>query len=118
MNDTRPGQISDWSDEKWDDFKDWLKDTMRDKVVKVIFIKADGTERVMNCTLESSVISEGLSKQTLDTTKTRATVSRKPTKSTLVTVWDVENQSWKNITVKNITNVFELMLKYEYKGNV
>lgn len=110
------GKITDWSDEKWDEFKGWLKDTMRDKVVKVVFIKADGTERVMNCTLESKVISEGLATQTVDTTKTTV-VSRKPTKSSLVTVWDVENQSWKNITVKNITNVLELMLKYDFKGS-
>ena len=41
----------DWTDVEWDNFSIWLKAMLTSSEGVVTFIKSDGTERVMKCTL-------------------------------------------------------------------
>lgn len=44
------------TDEERQLFRDWLHGVLKDMNVTITFMKKDGTERVMNCTLQEDVV--------------------------------------------------------------
>jgi hypothetical protein len=75
--------------------RDHLKTMLHNSVVEVRFLKADGTERVMKCTLQSDVIIAGEKK----------TERTKPVNEEVLNVWDVEKDAWRSFRLDAITNV-------------
>lgn len=68
------------------DEKDWLIGLLRQQNVEVTFVKKDGSERIMKCTLlESKIPAEKLPKGTT-----------KEKNSDSVAVFDVEKQAWRS----------------------
>lgn len=104
MSNTPPaGTITEWSDEDWLNFRKWLVDVLFGQTVEIIFTKADGTERVMNCTLLSSRINyQPRGKEKNFKPQTRETIA----------VWDVDKGEWRSFKVRSITNIIPLILKY------
>lgn len=68
-----------------------IVETLKTQVVEITFNKLDGTERVMNCTLQENVVPT-------TTGKSRATDKN-------LVVFDVDKQGWRTIVADRITKV-------------
>lgn len=74
-------------------FKSNIQNLLRQWEAKITFTKKDGTERVMHCTLKEGVV----------VPHEKTTDRVKQPKDDLLSVWDMESQGWRTITVPNIT---------------
>lgn len=75
--------------------RDWLRNYLTQNIATVTFTKADGTTRVMKCTLNPDVIEESEKK----TERTRT-----PNLEVL-NVWDVEKGGWRSFRLESIQTV-------------
>jgi hypothetical protein len=66
-----------------------LKELLKQDVVTVAFIKRDGTERHMRCTLKDELIGV-------------KTFSKRKEPDDMVTVWDLEKQAWRSFRTDSI----------------
>ena len=66
----------------------------RGHTVEVTFIKADGTQRVMQCTRNPEMISEGV--------KGHIQKGKKPINEAVIRVFDVEIQAWRSFDVNSV----------------
>jgi hypothetical protein len=85
-----------WTDKDWDKFTEWLNSMLHIGPATVTFTKADGTDRVMKCTLEldklpKTVIKEGAKPRKESTTSLR--------------VFDLEKNEWRSFTIKKVKQV-------------
>jgi len=76
--------------------QDWLKSCLRDGVVTVNFIKNDGTERTMKCTLSKEIVPPVVSE---NVKKVRAI------SSDVLPVYDVDAQGWRSFRWDSIKSV-------------
>lgn len=67
---------------------DFLKDLLFDKIVEVKFLKKDGTERKMLCTLKPDLLPAQ--------TDLEEQVQKKTPNPDVLAVWDIENQGWRS----------------------
>jgi hypothetical protein len=75
--------------------KDWLRTLLHEREVGITFIKKDGSERLMWCTLsESKIPSEFAPKG-----------SEKVKSDEVLPVFDVENDGWRSFRWDSITNI-------------
>ena len=87
---------NDWTDKDWTKFTEWLTGMLHCGPATVTFTKADGTDRVMKCTLEEDklpkvVIKEGATPRKESTTSMR--------------VFDLEKNEWRSFTIKKVKQV-------------
>lgn len=75
-------------------FRDWLRDILGAENVNITFTKADGTERVMNCTLRHEVVKEYVKKG-----------DRVRTDSDTLTVWDLDVGAWRSFRYDSIKEI-------------
>jgi len=91
---------SNLTDEQWVEFRAWIAGHLKMGPVTITFTKKDGTERVMNCTLQPEVLPVVELKE--------GTVERKENTDTL-RVFDLDKKEWRSFTVKSVKQVkFEL----------
>ena len=69
-----------------------LIDMLKVTSVEVIFIKTDGTERKMKCTLKEDIIKPYEKK----------TDKIKPHKEGVLSVWDLDKEGWRSFRIDNI----------------
>ena len=69
----------------------FLTNLLRENVVNVVFVKNDGTERVMNCTLKPDLLPE----------HTESTSTRKSNPD-VMSVWDLDNAGWRSFRLDSI----------------
>lgn len=69
-----------------------LKDLLRTNVVVVRFKKADGTERVMNCTLRDDVV----------VPHEKTTERVKPVNESVCPVWDIDKKAWRSFRYDSV----------------
>ena len=75
--------------------KDWLRTLLHEREVGITFIKKDGSERLMWCTLsESKIPSEFAPKG-----------SEKAKSDEVLPVFDIENNGWRSFRWDSITNI-------------
>ena len=91
---TRP--LEDWDDIQWECFKNWLTNVLYTTKATVTFTKKDGTERVMECTLDPNL----LPKKEIIEDK----VPRKKSENTLA-VYDLEAKDWRSFTLLSVKGV-------------
>jgi hypothetical protein len=86
----------DWTDVEWDNFSIWLKAMLTSSEGVVTFIKSDGTERVMKCTLVANQLP-----------KVEIKEGAKPRKesTTSMRVFDLEKNEWRSFTIKKVKQV-------------
>jgi len=77
--------------------KETLKSRLKEESLKVTFKKIDGTERVMNCTLQESF----LPKLEITTEPKRI----KKDSDTNLSVWDLDKNSWRSFRIEGIIKV-------------
>lgn len=76
--------------------KDTLRKELKEGVKTITFTKTDGSQRVLKCTLQESVL------PAVDTTKT--TTAKKQSDEALA-VWDIENAGWRSFRFDSIISV-------------
>ena len=76
--------------------KDTLKQQLRESVKTITFTKTDGTQRVMKCTLQSTVIPPA--------DPDKAPSARKTSDEALA-VWDVDAAGWRSFRYDAIISV-------------
>jgi hypothetical protein len=73
---------------------------LRKSVCKVVFTKADGTERILYATLKSEYLPE----RTIQEAEEQAQKpQRKPRPDNTLAVWDVEASAWKSFRLDSVT---------------
>lgn len=82
----------DQNDTAWRN--DYLKQALLDDVVNVLFIKKDGTERRMVCTLKPDLLPVQ--------TDLEEAVQKKTPNPDVLAVWDLENQGWRSFRYDSI----------------
>lgn len=95
---TNPENLKEMTDSMESTLHAWLKSMLHIGPATVTFTKVDGTERVMQCTLEESklppvVIKEG-AKPRKESTSTKA-----------LRVFDLEKKEWRSFTIKNVKRI-------------
>jgi len=87
---------SDWSENDWNKFREWLVGMLHVTPVTVTFTKKDGSERVMNCTLLPEMLPPVEIKE-----------DKQPRKKSedVVAVYDLDAKGWRSFTLKNVTKV-------------
>jgi hypothetical protein len=78
---------------------DFLKEKLRENILSVVFVKKDGTERKMRCTLREDLI------PTLQETATTAQNRVRSDES--LAVWDLEKDGWRSFRYDSIIGFSE-----------
>jgi len=90
----------DWTESEWNKFTNWLTGMLKiNESVTVTFIKKDGTQRVMNCTLNPGVLPVVEAKPLAE-----GKAPRKES-TTSIRVFDIDLKEWRSFTTKNVTRV-------------
>lgn len=84
------------TESEWETFGNWMKDMLRIGPAQVTFTKKDGTERIMNCTLQAEMLPK------VEVKEDR--VPRKQNTDTLA-VYDLDNQGWRSFTIKSVKSI-------------
>jgi hypothetical protein len=71
--------------------RDVLVEGLKNNLMKVVFTKVNGDERIMNCTLHESILPE----------PTTVKVDKKTNQDT-VSVWDIDKGGWRSFRVDSI----------------
>jgi hypothetical protein len=77
--------------------REWLRELLRERVVGVVFIKKDGTERVMQATLSENFIPEATNSENSATTRKKSDEA--------LAVWDIEAQGWRSFRWDSVKQV-------------
>lgn len=75
--------------------KDWLLTLLREQEITVTFLKKDGSERKMICTLSENKIPNDKAPKGVEKTKNEE----------VVPVFDIENQGWRSFRWDSIIGV-------------
>jgi hypothetical protein len=92
-------KTADWTEKEWDTFATWLKGMLHSDKVEVTFIKADGSERVMNCTLQPELLPKVEKKELSEDAKPRKE------STTSMRVFDLDLQEWRSFTIKKVKKI-------------
>ena len=85
-----------WTDSDWNKFTEWLTGMLHMGPATVTFTKADGTDRVMLCTLEEDKLPKVVIKEDAKPRKESTTSMR---------VFDLEKNGWRSFTIKKVKQV-------------
>jgi hypothetical protein len=66
--------------------REGVKNILRASVIDVVFTKADGSERIMKCTLNEEFIPA----------REASSTSTRKSNPDVCAVWDMENQAWRS----------------------
>jgi hypothetical protein len=75
--------------------RDWLKSHLRMGSMKVTFTKKDGTERIMNCSLQEGVV----------VPHEKTTERVKEDNEDILAVWDLDKKAWRSFRLDSIKSV-------------
>ena len=90
---TSKNVTKDWNDSDWNRFNDWIRVLLTERNVKITFTKKDGTERVMNCTLDPNVIPLVESVQDK---------REKNKDKDYIAVYDTDIKAWRSFIIKSV----------------
>ena len=79
----------------------WLKGVLQEGPVKVTFLKKDGTDRLMTCTLNSSLIPAPVEKVLVEGEV--KTTRKVPVDS--LSVYDLENRGWRAFQYESVRKI-------------
>jgi hypothetical protein len=83
--------------------KQELISRLQTESVEVTFIKADGSERVMNCTQQITLIPEEFHPKGTKAVQTDA--DGNPVESDNIIVWDLDKQGWRMFNYTRLVSV-------------
>lgn len=82
----------DQSNTSWQN--EYLKNALHEGIVDVVFIKKDGTERKMKCTLKADLLPAQ--------TDLEEAVQKKTSNPDVLAVWDVEAAGWRSFRYDSV----------------
>lgn len=82
----------DQSNTSWQN--EYLKNALHEGIVEVVFIKKDGTERKMKCTLKADLLPAQ--------TDLEEAVQKKTPNPAVLAVWDLENEGWRSFRYDSV----------------
>jgi len=88
--------ISHWTDKDWNKLDKWLRAILKTETITITFTKKDGTERVMNCTLNPDIVPKVEVKEDVKPRKVSETTMR---------VFDTDIKEWRSFTTKSIKHL-------------
>lgn len=80
---------------------DFLKEKLRENILNVVFVKKDGTERKMKCTLREDLIPA--------LQKTTETDQKRVRSDESLAVWDLEKDGWRSFRYDSIIGFSETL---------
>lgn len=87
--------VKEWQQKDKTALREWLTGLLHDGEVEVTFLKRDGTERVMKCTLVAEVV-----------VPYEAKTERKKEKSLdVLSVWDIEAGAWRSFKLDCVKEI-------------
>lgn len=84
--------IADQNDRSWQN--EYLKNALHEGIVEVVFIKKDGTERKLKCTLKADLLPAQ--------TDLEEAVQKKTPNPAVLAVWDLENEGWRSFRYDSV----------------
>lgn len=84
--------------------KEVIRKILREGPARIKFIKKDGTERIMRCTLQEGVAIPYEKK----------TDREKVVADNILPVWDLEAEAWRSI---NVDTIISIILKVRFNAN-
>jgi hypothetical protein len=90
---TSSNVTKDWNESDWDRFNNWIRVLLAERNVKITFTKKDGTERVMNCTLDPNVI------PLIESVQDKR---EKNKDKDYIAVYDTDIKSWRSFIIKSV----------------
>jgi hypothetical protein len=91
---------TEWTEKDWDKFAEWLKGMLKVSEGIVTFTKADGSDRVMKCTLNP---------EQLPKVELKEDTKPKKENTDYLRVFDLEKNEWRSFTIKKVKQVkFEI----------
>ena len=94
--------VSTWTDKDWNKLDKWLRGVLQTETITVTFTKKDGTERVMNCTTNPSIVPKVEIKEDAKPRKQSETTMR---------VFDIDIKEWRSFTTRSIK---ELSVTFDF----
>ena len=88
----------DFTNEDWNSFPEWIKNSLKENVVTVTFTKKDGNERIMHCTLDPAKLPPA--QIVTEENKT----PRKVSENTMA-VYDIDNQGWRSFRWDSVRKI-------------
>lgn len=89
--------IPDQNEASWRN--EYLKTTLKAATLSVVFVKKDGTERTLLCTLNSNLLPAQ--------TDLEEAVQKKTPNADVLVVWDLENKGWRSFRYDSIIGFSE-----------
>lgn len=77
--------------------KEWLRKVLIDSIATITFVKVNGEERVMKCTLQEQFLPTQVDLE-------EAIQKKRPNDETM-SVWDLEARAWRSFRVENLMSV-------------
>jgi hypothetical protein len=77
--------------------KDGIKSTLKTYTANVTFTKVDGSERVMKCTLNETLIPQSTEEKKTDRVKVE--------NDNVLAVWDLESEGWRSFKIDSVKSV-------------
>jgi hypothetical protein len=90
---------TDMTEQDWEVFLPWLKDMLKMGPVSVTFTKKDGTVRVMNCTLDPTLLPAVAVTEDVEPKK------KKAASGNTMAVYDLEAKGWRSFTTRAVSRV-------------
>jgi hypothetical protein len=88
--------ISEWTDKDWNKLDKWLRSVLKTETITITFTKKDGTDRVMNCTLNPDIVPKIEVKEDAKPRKVSETTMR---------VFDTDIKEWRSFTIKSVKHL-------------
>ena len=82
--------------------KNTIKSLLKDEVCEVTFTKADGSERLMVCTLSNEEMNKSKTFVDMQEKRDPNKAPSKPLAEHLIRVWDLENDGWRTINFNTV----------------
>ena len=79
--------------------RDGLIDILKHNIVEVTFLKVNGSERIMRCTLRGEMIPNAPLKNG------ELMIETKTNSNNNISVWDIEANGWRSFRVENVKNI-------------
>ncbi|HHB0793421.1 TPA: SH3 beta-barrel fold-containing protein [Vibrio cholerae] len=90
------------TDTQYIHIRELIRATLKSDTCKVVFIKADGTERIIRCTLDFDIIPEEHHPQT---NQEQIIESNDKLKRTAIRVFDVDSLGWRSFKPETVVSI-------------
>jgi len=93
MNNWSPNWYKSADEKEQAEFREWFRGVLINERVTLTFVKADGTDRVMQCSLHPDLIPDEV---------LQYEASKRKRSEEAQSVWDIEKQAWRSFRFDSV----------------